>query len=315
MIKHQDRFFVDFLNEYCAQRQFTLKSLPGSWIFIIETASQHHFVMGYDLGLNSSVSAKICAEKCATFSTLDARGIAAVPHKLFLPPKRRSYLDDFGDGNWSELIKTHEAFGGATVVKQDNGTGGQNVFLAKNLEKLEACVSQIFADTHNVALSPFMPFEREVRFIILKSDILLCHEYIRPKVVGNGKSNLKTLVSAEPQLFGFPMEAENDWDAVLPPGAEYRLGWKRKVPGAEIHPVDEDTVPIARQLALDAFNALRLDFASIDTVLSKGEWKILETHSGVMLEGPFRSGRISHEKLFAAYAAALDSKLSIAPSL
>ena len=88
MIKHQDRFFVEFLKEYCNQRQFTLKSLPGAWIFVIETASQHHFVMGYDLGLNSSVSAKICAEKCATFSTLDALGIAAVPHRLFLEPRR-----------------------------------------------------------------------------------------------------------------------------------------------------------------------------------------------------------------------------------
>ena len=315
MIKHQDRFFVEFLKEYCAQRNFTLRTLPGAWIFVIETGAQHHIVMGYDLGLNSSVSAKICAEKCATSSMLDALGIPSVPHKLFLAPNKRSYLDDFGEGNWSKLIKTHEAFGGATVVKQDNGTGGQNVFMAKNLEQLEAYVSQIFAEMQNVALSPFLPLEREVRFIILKSDILLCHEYIRPQVVGDGKSSLKALVGAAPQLFGFPLEAEDDWDVVLPEGAEYRLGWKRKVPGAEIHPVDEKTVPIARQLALDAFDALRLDFASIDTVLSEGQWKILETHSGVMLEGPFRSGRISHEKLFAAYAAALDSKLSITPSL
>ncbi len=306
MIRHKDRYFVSFLEEYCSSRNIRLTSLPGDWVYILTSASRQHIVMGYDLGLNSSIAAKICNEKFATFNVLNACGVHAIPHHLFLPPEKRAYSATFGQGNWLEMLRLHESFGHRTVVKQNDGTGGHNVFLATDQEQLEAFVSRIFSETHNVALSPFSQLDREVRFIILNSNVLLCHEYVRPNVMGDGRSTVQDLMRAKDELFGFPADPTIDLEEVLPKGELRKLGFQRKVPGAEIFPVDADTVSDARQLAQRAFSSLGLNFASIDVVLTDQGWKVLEAHSGVMIEGPFRCGRISHEKLFSIYAAALD---------
>ena len=307
MIKHKDRHFVEFLRLYCEEHGITMKCLPGDWVFILNGRSRQHVVMGYDLGLNSSVAAKVCFEKVATFNVLDACGIPAVPHYLFLAPSKRTYMWNFGQGNWVEMLRLHQSFGEKTVVKQNDGTGGHNVFFADNHDDLEAAVSIIFAESGNVALSQFLPIKREVRFIVHDGDVLLCYEYVRPNVLGDGSSSVRELIIKDKRYVDLNIDLPIDLATVLDNGVIFNLGWKHKMVGASIQTIDLNEVPEARSIALDAFKSLGLRFASVDVVFSHRRWEVLEVHSGVMLERECRTGSIPKDHIFSIYSAALDS--------
>lgn len=308
MIKNEERVFVQCLREYCAANGIAFKSYSHDWIFHLTKGDKQHVVYGYDLGINASSSAQICSDKAATFDVLDSHRVTSVPHHLFLDHWRRQHVPQ--DGYWGEMLRLHSFYEGSTVIKQNDGTGGRNVFLAKDINALEAAVQEIFAKEKSVALSPFLEVEREARLYIVEDRPVLCYEKLRPQVTGDGINSVMVLATKADFKFSHVSSADTDWEYVPKDGEAVPLTWKHNLGGgATMARLNEAELPDAKTLALDAFRVLGLRGASVDVVCVDGGWSVLEVNTGIMVENAYRHGtitRVEAQKIYNDFMSLLD---------
>jgi glutathione synthase/RimK-type ligase-like ATP-grasp enzyme len=149
------------------------------------------------------------------------------------------------------------------VAKPNEGTSGRFVFKVTREAELDHATSEIFGSHLSLVISPFVEIEEEVRVILLDGS---------PSVV-------------------YSKERISDWRHNLDFGARAIL--------LEQGEAREACIAIAIQAA----NAIRIRFASIDIVRVAGSWHVLEINSGVMMEV---LGQHHPELVYATYAAALD---------
>ncbi len=297
MVKNRERVFVKCLEQYCRAFEVTLESYSHDWISRLSKGAKHHVIMGYDLGLNSSSSAQVCSDKAATFTLLESQNVASIPHHLFLEPWKMQFIEKAG--NWGEITKLHNSYGGKTVVKQNDGTGGRGVFLVEDINGLEKAVTEIFSQGRSVSISPFLEVEREARFCISHGRVVLCYEKLRPSVVGDGVSSVLELALASQIDLQATWFERVDKNYTPPEGEECLLDWKHNLGGGAAPRrlnSDADDVKDARDLALSAFRTLGLCAASVDVVCVKKSWMVLEVNTGIMIENAFRAGLISLEE-------------------
>lgn len=292
MVKNSGRIFVECLREYCVSKGVEVISYSHDWIFHLSKGERRHVVIGYDLGVNSSSSAQICSDKAATFDVLDSHRVPSVPHHLFLEPWKMQFVEK--DGNWGEMISLHRFYGGRSIIKQNDGTGGRGVFLAENVNALEEAVQKIFSRERSVALSPYLEIEKEVRYYIANSRPLICYEKCRPSVIGDGVSSVMTLAAKTEADFSIISSENVDWKYIPQLNEEVVLAWKHNLGGgATMSRVGNDELPQAKEIALSAFQVLGLSAASVDVVCVDGSWSVLEVNTGIMIENAYRSGAIS----------------------
>lgn len=149
------------------------------------------------------------------------------------------------------------------VAKPNEGTSGRFVFKVTSDAELDHATGEIFASHLSLAISPFVDIEEEVRVILLDGDA---------RVV-------------------YSKERISDWRHNLDFGARPILLEQGEAREACI------------AMAVQAANAIRIRFASIDIVRVAGSWRVLEINSGVMMEV---LGRHHPELVYTTYAAALD---------
>ena len=149
------------------------------------------------------------------------------------------------------------------VVKPNESTSGRLVFKVTSDVELDEAARKIFASHLSLAISPFVEIEEEVRVVLIDDTPLAVYAKQRG---ADWRHNLD--LGARP--------------ALLPPGA---------------------TRDACVALAVRAAQAIGIRFASVDSVRVRGEWKVLEINSGVMME---TLGRHHPELVDAAYTAALD---------
>ena len=265
-MKNSDRKLVDCLKRYALVRKITLELLSHDWIAVLTRGQQRHLVFGYDLGLNGAAAAKIANDKSATYSLLKACGLAAVEHRVFLHPRFLDFLPV--DGNWPEMLAAFADFNRDAVIKDNEGTGGLEVFRVRSQTELEQRAHQLMQIARGVALSPFLTIEAEQRFVLLQDDCVLAYAKQR---------------------------APAEWRHNLGLGAQAL----RLDPDA---PEQQPAVTLARA----AMAALTLRFASIDIVTVDGKLMVLEANAGVMLESASRPDLGGPELAERIYGRALD---------
>lgn len=265
-MKNTERKLVEVLKRYGARHGITVELSSHDWIAVMTRGQQRHLVFGYDLGLNGATAAKIANDKGATYAVLAGVGLAAVEHRVFLHPRFLDFLPV--DGNWPGLLAAFDAYGRDAVIKDNEGTGGMEVFRVRSGTELEQRSHQLMQIARGVALSPFLAIEAEQRFVLLEGECVLAYAKQR---------------------------AKGEWRHNLGLGA-------RAIP---LDPAAAD-VQTALQLAHAAMTALTLRFASIDIVTVAGTPMVLEANAGVMLEvasRPDLGGPALAERI---YAKALD---------
>ena len=269
-MKNADRILVESLNRYAARTGAEVRWLSHDWIGIVSREGKRHLVFGYDLGLNSSAAARIANDKGATFEVLRAAGLPALEHRVFLHPRFLDFVPV--DSNWPGMQAAFAEFGGDAVIKDNEGTGGMEVFRVRSLAELEQRAHQLFQIARGLALSPFRIIDAETRFVMLDGECLLA--YCKER-------------------------AANEWRHNLGLGG-------RAVPLAPTELALQPALALARQ----AMAALTLRFASIDVVSIEGRPQVLEANAGVMLEavsgpgigGPALADSIYHRALDFALA-------------
>ncbi len=265
-MKTTERNLVDVLKCYGARHGIAVELLAHDWIAVMSRGAQRHLVFGYDLGLNSASAAKIANDKGATYQVLTAAGLAAVEHRVFLHPRFLDFLPV--DGNWPNLLAAFEAFNRDAVIKDNEGTGGMEVFRVRSQTELEQRAHQLMQIARSVALAPFLAIEAEQRFVMLEGDCVLAYAKER---------------------------ADGEWRHNLGLGARAQ----------RLDPASAELAP-ALILARAAMAALTLRFASIDVVTVAGAPMVLEANAGVMLEAASRPELGGRELTERIYGRALD---------
>lgn len=265
-MKTPERKLVDVLKRYGARHGIAVELLSHDWIAVLRRGAQRHLVFGYDLGLNGAAAAKIANDKSATYAVLNAAGIAAVEHRAFLHPRFLDFLPV--DGNWPGLLAAFQAFGRDAVIKDNEGTGGMEVFRVRSQTELEQCAHQLMQISRGIALSPYLTIEAEQRFVMLEGECVLA--YAKERGPGEWRHNLG-------------------------------LGAR----AVRLDPASPQS-QTALALAHAAMAALTLRFASIDIVTVGGTLTVLEANAGVMLEAASRPELGGAELAERIYGRALD---------
>lgn len=265
-MKNSERSLVDSLRRYAKLKGLAVEFLSRDWIAVMTGPSVRHLVFGYDLGLNAATAAKIANDKSATYAVLAAAGLAAIEHRVFLHPRFLDFLPD--DGNWPSLLEAFEAYRRDAVIKDNEGTGGTEVFRVRSNTELEQRAHQLFQLARGLALSPFVEIADEMRFVMLEGECVLAYRKQR---------------------------RSPEWRHNLGLGA-------RAVPVAADEPVHLPALALARA----AMAALTLRFASIDIAMVAGTPKVLEANAGVMLEVAGRTGFGGPDLVDRIYHRALD---------
>ena len=236
------RVFVEAISKYCRAHEIAMKFGSSGWLIVMQRGERRHLAFGYDVGLNSAAAHQIASDKAATAELLGMSGVPCIPHTLFLGPKRGSYVPDPGSSEaMLGLLADHPA---GIVVKPNEGTSGECVFMATSRAELERAVTAIFAAYPSLAISPYVSIENEIR-VVLIDDV--------PLVVYGKKRGA-------------------DWRHNLDLGAQPIL--------VEAGDIRDACIGIAVRAA----RAIGIRFASIDVVRVNGAWKILEINSGVKME-------------------------------
>jgi glutathione synthase/RimK-type ligase-like ATP-grasp enzyme len=307
---NRQRTFVDAVKKYCAERAIDLDVRSQDWLIAMKKGAKRRFAYGYDLGLNGAVTHRIATDKAATAEVLQMRGIACVPHALFLSPKLSEYTLP---GSREEMLRLLDESREGVVVKPNEGTSGYLVSRVRTRPKLETAVNRIFSLELNVAIAPYFEIEDEVRVILLDEVPLAVYTKRRPSVTGDGVHTLLELAHATlpadrlsatlHTMTEYPDSAA--LDMVLPSGQQHVLSWRHNLDsGAEpVLLLEGPTREACVRIAIEAAKTIELRFGSIDVIQADGRWRVLEINSAVMMEA---LSRRHPELVYAAYSAALD---------
>ena len=290
-MKNAERMLIDCLKRYGDRRGIGVALLAHDWIAVMTRGAQRHLVIGYDLGLNGAAAAKIANDKGATFDVLRAAGLAAVEHRVFLHPRFLDFVPV--DGNWADLLAAFDDFGRDAVVKDNEGTGGMEVFRVRSRSELEQRALALNQIARSLAIAPFLAITDETRFVMIEETCVLAYAKARAEVTGDGQHTVAELIAAA-RLNGRLRAGLAVYDNPLMPlgatpaaGTRVPLQWRHNLGlGAEARMLDAGAPELSMALALarQAMAALTLRFASIDVVTVNGAPMVLEANAGVMLE-------------------------------
>ncbi|MFL6837870.1 MAG: RimK family alpha-L-glutamate ligase [Bradyrhizobium sp.] len=310
-MSHNQRIFVEAIRKYCVDHAIAIEVRSDGWLVVMQRGARRHLAFGYDVGLNSATAHQIANDKSATAEILKLSGVPCIPHTLFLGLKLNPYLP--ASGSWEAMLGLLSEYPRGLVIKPNEGTSGDSVFLVTTKRKLELAVSKIFSAYPSLAISPYVDIDDEIRVVLVDDDPIVVYRKNRPTVVGDGAHSLLELaLAATPPeqrsavLSGMIGDFEKaDLDAMVPKGARRVLNWR--------HNLDSGAQPIILeqgktrgaciQIATEAAKAIGIRFGSIDVVRVGGAWQILEVNSGVKMEALSRS---HPELVYTAYSAALD---------
>jgi glutathione synthase/RimK-type ligase-like ATP-grasp enzyme len=305
------RIFLETIKKYCLDHSISIEVRSGGWLIVMERGAERRLAFGYDVGLNTAAAHQIASDKAAAAEVLKLAGVPCIPHTLFLGPKLSAHVP--GSGSRDAMLGLLNAHPNGLVVKPNEGTSGQLVFLVKTEPALERAVTEILAAFPSLAISPYVEIEDEVRVVLLDDRPLIVYSKQRPSVTGDGKHSLRELALATASteqgsnvLRGIADDPGSpDLDTVLPAGQRRALNWRHNLDlGAQPVLLNEGNIRDACvQFAIRAAQAIGIRFGSIDVVRVGGAWQILEVNSGVKMEA---LGRLHPELVRAAYHAALD---------
>lgn len=311
MVLTSQRIFLDTIKKYCLDHAISIEVRSGGWLVVMQRGERRCLAFGYDVGLNNAAAHQIASDKAATAEVLKLAGVPCIPHTLFLGPKLAAHVP--GSGSRDAMLRLLNAHPEGLVVKPNEGTSGESVFLVKTEEALERAVNGIFAAFPSIAVSPYVEIEDEVRVVLLDDRPLIVYSKQRASVTGDGKHSLRELalatISAEQRSNVLDGLADNpagvDPDTILAAGRQHILNWRHNLEfGAQPVLLQQGNARDASvPLAVRAAQAIGIRFASIDVVRAGGAWQILEVNSGVKME---TLGRLHPELVRAAYHAALD---------
>lgn len=262
--------YARIIKEICQENDISCTSFSDDWSFRLEKDEKVKYIYGYRFGLDNGSIQQICNDKSIMCDLLEFCEIPHVEHLFFMDIKTYK----------SAKEKIAEKYG-KVVCKANDGTGGNQVFLAENSEEIEMAVNKVFDSGSMLAISPYYEIDSEYRAIVLNGEIRLMYSKERPFVVGDGVKTVRELAKD----ICIPI-SESMTNMILGKGEMVLLNWKHNL-GQGARPVivqDTCIYDVVAKLVKKVLHKVDIRFASIDIVKVKNEFKVLEVNSGVMME-------------------------------
>ena len=239
-----------FIKEICAQENITIESLSHDYVFRLTRGNESRHIFGAFWDLNSAAADRIACDKCACYSILNKNGIPAIQHELINNPLlRQGWLGSLNtptSGIWNQALAWFKTFNQKVVLKPNQGSMGQDVFLCDTIPSMEAAVQAIFSTQPNAAISPYHHIATEYRVFYV-----------------NGNC---------PFAYGKTPDFTKSWQHNLAQGAK-----------ASLIPAEKKQLTNAlNTLASRAAKTIGINFATIDIAeLASSELIIMEINAGV----------------------------------
>ena len=155
------RLMVTAIRENAHRRGIAFDSKSDDWIIELQRGNERHRMIGFRFDLNDSVASQIAQDKVATHIMLAANNVPSVYHRLLR--RELSVVDRNIMSEW-----------GSTIVKPLTGSGGHDIRLFSDLDKLASFIGA--SVVHAWAAAPLVPIENETRIILLDGEVLLSYE-------------------------------------------------------------------------------------------------------------------------------------------
>lgn len=295
------RDFIDAIRTIATKFGLEFKTLSHDWIIQITDpkTGKRCNIFGYTFDTNPAGAVEICKEKAATSLVLTERGVANVPHHVFLDPANECttpYVPT--GGNWVAIRALIDDIGFPVVIKPLKGSGGINVVRASCWREVEGAVQSIFGQDYGIAVSPYKNIVNEYRCFCIRGRVPLVYRKVRPHVIGDGALSVAALVAKRIEAATHGMEAQSvsrsagaisaeDLARIPAEGEFVPLNWKHNLgQGAAIDlDVPAEMVCALSEVAIAAANAIGLHFCSSDLIDVHGEGiMVIEVNGGVMMD-------------------------------
>ena len=235
----------DIVKEICDERNIKYTFLSKNWIVKLERDGKIAFIVGSRFSINSVTAASIAADKYATFEVLKSANIPIIEHKMVFNKRyRKGYNSDLNSRK--EILDYINSMPNKKiVVKANEGSCGNDVYLCKNIHEVCRCLNKMFKHKESASICPFYDIDTEYRIICLDN---------------------------EPKLIYGKRACDGMWKHNLSQGASV------------VEVEDEKLKNKLIEIAINAVKAIGIRFASVDIIkLKTGELLVIEVNSGVTI--------------------------------
>ncbi len=265
--------FPSILYDIAEEAGYGIESYSDLWGHRITDGRKTLFIVGYQCPLNPASSKELCQDKALTYEVLRSAGIPAIEHWFYPAFPSKTEPSPFKDRAFAEELLRRD---GKAVLKDNYGTGGNQVYLVESMEAFDETLEKIHSTSYAAALSPFTDILNEYRFVMLDKEPQLVIRKERPFTVDERGKKVYTT-----------------WKHNLGQGAE----------GVRI--TDKTLVDALLPEVLKTMETLNMRFCSVDLVITKDGPKVLEVNGGVMMEHFARQSDEDYELAKAIYSRAI----------
>lgn len=268
----QSKPFFKIVDEICKEENIEQKMISYNWIRELKKDNKTHYIMSYQLDLNTANSYNIAHDKFATYDVLKSNNVPTIEHRMIFNPKTRSKF--YGENFIKDAEKLLLENNNKVVIKANESCEGRDVYFCSSKQEIETVVEKLFSENKDtLSACPYVDIDYEYRVIYLENEILYVYKKKKASVIGDGKRSLKELIDEKNREKNINIEIIKDLDFNYIPkiGEEIYISWKHNLyNGAVPILVDENDefLEEIKKVALLAGKAMNINFASIDIALT-----------------------------------------------
>ncbi len=288
--------YIKIIEEVSLTLNIGVKHLSDNMAIQLKKNGITKYIVGNTFPLNDSACYKIARNKNLCCDILTANNVANVPHQVLFSPTvlERRRIEK---GNYERIHNYILDNGFPLLIKKNNSTKGEGVYLVNNEAELENVISKVYVTDSTLCLSPFRNNICEFRNIVLDGECLLSYEKQIPFVIGDNKRILMELISEfvkknvdstiKPEKI-FDISLINKMTYIPQQNEKISLQWKHNRNIGIKYKLVNDLV--LNELAVKAANAISARFVSVDIIYSdKYGFEVLEMSPSVSIHFPILS--------------------------
>lgn len=274
----QSKPFFKIVDEICEEENIEQKMISYNWIRELRKNNKTHYIMSYQLDLNTANSYNIAHDKFATYDVLKSNNVPTIEHRMIFNPKTRSkfYTEKFIKDAEELLLENNNK----VVIKANESCEGKDVYFCSSKEEIESIVEKLFSENNDtLSACPYIDIDYEYRVIYLDGEILYMYKKKKASVIGDGKKTIQELVDEKNKERNINIDIIKDLDLNYVPniGEEVYVSWKHNLYNGAVPIIVDENEEFANEIknvALLAGKAMNINFASIDIALTSSK-KIL----------------------------------------
>lgn len=261
------------LVEICKEKKIKLYSYSDKWNFKLEKNDKKYYISGYQFPIDTASTRLFVDDKAAISELLNENKINCFMH---------FFISNIDNNKKLKLIEDMLKNNDKIVIKQNDGSGGRNIFLIDNMEQANNSINLLINSQKMISISKFYEYEFEYRVIILNGEVLLIYMKERPYIIGNGKDNIEKIL--ENNNINSTINLDKTYIPKL--NEKIYISWKHNLQNGGIATIVTDNILYEKlsMFAKKIINIVNINFCSIDIALLNNELYVVEINGGVMME-------------------------------